>query len=220
MILVDRPADETVGSALLLHGFTRSPHDLDRVSEDCRDLGARTVRPALGSVWWPSSTNNSRHLDRVCDEVEAVLADGPVVAVGHSAGAAAGAWLAAGLRDRGRVVSTLVMIDGVESPTRLIRRSWPLLAEVRIRAACAPPSRCNRHGALARWLAEQGRPVDLVVLPGLGHGDIEGPTRAVYRHACGDDPRQPSADALRRLVIGWVAEGLDVPLVGGPTPGR
>ena len=57
--------------------------------------------PALGSVWWPTSTNNARHLDRRLREVEAVVAKGPVVVVGHSAGAAAGAWIAAGLVDRG-----------------------------------------------------------------------------------------------------------------------
>jgi hypothetical protein len=204
---VDDPLAPPTGTVVLLHGFTRSPERLASLSSDCVALGARTVAPALGSLWWPTSTNNAAHLGDVIVAMESLVAQGPVVVVGHSAGAAAGAWIAAGLVERGIPVATLVMVDGVESPSHLIARSWDGLAGARVRAVCAPPSRCNRDGSLATWLADRGG-AEVVVLPGLGHGDIEGPTTGIYRWACGDDPRQPAGEEARHLVRSWVREGL------------
>jgi hypothetical protein len=108
------------------------------------------------------------------------------------------------------------MVDGVESPSHLVARSWDRLGPVRVRAVCAPPSRCNRGGALASWLSERGG-AEVVVLPGLGHGDIEEPTTGIYRWACGDDPRQPAGEQLRRTVRTWIREGLGL-APEGPTP--
>ena len=206
--LEEEPDGPPRGTALLLHGFTRSPEDLADLSAGCLALGARTLRPGLGALWWPTSTNNAGFLTRVADDVAGRVADGPVVVVGHSAGASAGAWVAARLRQRGVEVTTLVLVDGVESPTHLIERAWPGLSGVRVLAACAPPSRCNRGGALARWLAGRVAPDHVVVVPDAGHGDIEGPSRAVYRWACGDDPRRPAGTAVLDIVLGWVGEGL------------
>ena len=193
---------------VLLHGFTRSPAALQDLSDRCVAMGARTLRPALGSLWWPTSTNNSGHLTRIADELLPMLGQGPVVVAGHSAGASAGAWIAAELLAGSADVRSLVCIDGVESPTHLIRRSWERLASVSVRAVCAPPSRCNRQGALAAWLEMQERAAEIVIIPGSGHGDIEGASQGIYRWACGDDPHQPAGQQVRDLVVTWIDEGL------------
>ena len=196
------------GTVVLLHGFTRSPEALQGLSDRCVAMGARTLRPALGSLWWPTSTNNSGHLTRIADQLLPMLGQDPVVVAGHSAGASAGAWIAAELLVRGADVTSLICIDGVESPTHLIRRSWERLASVSVRAVCAPPSRCNRQGALAAWLEMQERAAEIVIVPGSGHGDIEGASQGIYRWACGDDPHQPAGQQVRDLVVTWIDEGL------------
>jgi len=210
------PDGEPRGTAVIVHGFTRSPADLEDLSQRCVAMGARTLRPALGSLWWPSSTNNASHLDAVAEAIRP-LATGPVVVVGHSAGASAGSWIAADLQDAGVALRGLVMVDGVESPSGLIRRAWPRLADVPVTAVCAAPSRCNRHGALATWLAGQGRAVHLVTVPGSGHGDIEGRPRTIYRWACGDAWSADAANAVMEATLGAVAESLQWPR--RPTPG-
>ncbi len=210
-VLRDDPSAEPIGSVVLVHAFTRSPEALDSLAAECVARGARVLRPHLGSLWWPTSTNNAAYLATVTDALYAELAPGPLVVAGHSAGAAAGAWIAGLLARKGVDVRTVILIDGVESPTRLIRRAWPSLAGTSVRAVCAPPSRCNRNGALSAWLAEQTGDVESVLVPGAGHGDIEGPTRAAYRWACGDDPSQPAAGEVRDLVRRWVREGLSGP---------
>ncbi len=202
------PSVELRGTAVLLHGFTRSPEDLSHLSDACLAVGARTLRPPLGALWWPSSTNNAGYLTRLAGQLLPLLADGPVVVVGHSAGASAGAWIAAELIARGADVRSLICVDGVESPTHLIGRSWDRLASVRVRAVCAPPSRCNRHGALAAWLATQDRTTEVVIVAGSGHGDIEGPSQGIYRWACGDDPDQPAAQQVRDISVAWIDEAL------------
>jgi pimeloyl-ACP methyl ester carboxylesterase len=214
------PVAEPFGTVVLVHGFTRSPRALAELSDRCLLLGARTLRPALGSLWWPTSTNNASHLSHVADEVERMVAAGPVVVVGHSAGASSGAWIAAALLDHGVSVTSVVMVDGVESPTGLIRRSWPRMVSVRVHAVCAPPSRCNRDGALAAWLADRPGECELVIVPGSGHGDIEGPSRALYRWACGDDAEQPAASRLRAIVDAWIGEGLARSNEAASTPDR
>jgi hypothetical protein len=218
------PVVRALGTVVLVHAFSRAPEDLGELSDRCVAVGARTLRPALSALWWPTSTNNASFLSTVADGLAAMLAPGPVVVVGHSAGASAGAWIAADLVGRGAEVTTLAMVDGVESPRGLIRRSWARLSGVPVRAVCAPPSRCNRRGALATWLTSQVPRPEVVVVPGSGHGDIEGPTRAIYRWACGDDPRQQAADEVRGIVDTWVREGLGVPTSHGPamspTPDR
>jgi pimeloyl-ACP methyl ester carboxylesterase len=211
LLQVDPPGT-AIGTVVLLHGFARSPEHLGLLSSACVAVGARTLRPALGSLWWPTSTNNAAHLDRVGESLRQNLAPGPVVVVGHSAGAAAGAWLAAGLLAAGATVPALVMVDGVESPSGLIRRAWPRLAGISVRAVCAPPSRCNRQGALASWLAGQDGDVEVMTIEGSGHGDIEGPSQAIYRWACGDDAKQPAGERVRAAVMARVVSGL-----GGPT---
>lgn len=180
---------------VLLHGFTREPRHLSGLAEACGQHGWTTVRPALAPPWLPVLMNSAGHLNRVADRLDARLADRAVIVVGHSAGAAAGAWLAARWAGRGREVRGLVLVDGNDSPNHLLERAWPGLEGVPVRAVLAPPGPCNRDGRLELFLAEH-RPGVAVVVPGSGHGDIEGSPSAVYRWACRDD----SDAAVRSLV--------------------
>jgi pimeloyl-ACP methyl ester carboxylesterase len=199
-----------LGSAVLLHGFTRAPRHLHLLSTRLTREGIATVRPALSAFSWSYSNNNAGYLTTLAERLARGLPEGPVVVVGHSAGAAAGAWVAAELGDRGVDVRRLVMVDGVESPSGLIARSWPRL-HLQIRVLLAPASRCNRHGELANWLLTHERDVETLLVPGSGHGDIEGTDPTIYRWACGDQ----SSEDVRRLVmdtvVAWVREGLTGP---------
>lgn len=185
-ILVTRPTGPAVGTVVAFHGFTRSPEDLQALAHACADRGLTTLRPALGSLYWPHSTNNASHLSAIAGMLVPLVGDLPCVVVGHSAGASAGSWVAAELLRLDCDIRGLVFVDGVESPTGLVQRAWPRIGRLRIRAVCAPPNRCNRHGQLSDWLAEQAGDVACEVVPGSGHGDIEGEPRAIYRWACGD----------------------------------
>ena len=62
----------------------------------------------------------------------------PTICAHNGSSAGYGMDLALGCDIRG-----VVYVDGVESPTGLIRRAWPMIGGLRVRALCAPPSRCN-----------------------------------------------------------------------------
>jgi len=186
-----------LGCAVLLHGFSRGPRHLRVLSATLNSAGVATVRPALSAWDWSHGINNSRFLTRVAARIGAGLPAGPVVVFGHSAGAAAGAWIAADLLDSGVDVRRLVMADGVESPAGLVRRAWEGLQPIDVVDVVGDPSRCNRHGELADWLQRQDRPSIVVPISGGGHGDIEVERSLVYEWACGDD----SSDAVRQVVL-------------------
>lgn len=190
---------------VLLHGFTRGPEHLAVLADACRGEGWATVRPRLAPRALPTLMNSARHLDRVAVRLEPRLAGRSVVVVGHSAGAAAGAWLAARWAGAGRRVRGLVLVDGNDSPTRLLERAWPDLDTVPVRAVLAPPGPCNRGGRLERFLGEH-RPGVTEVIPGSGHGDIEGVPSSVYRWACGDDASPEVRDRVLRAVVAAVAD--------------
>lgn len=197
-----------VGSAVLMHGFTRGPQHLAALSDALTAHGVATVRPALSAWLWKRSNNNASHLADLAERLTRGLPDGPVAVVGHSAGAAAGAWLAAQLLDRQVDVTQVVFVDGVENPTHLIERAWPRLGAVGIAAVVAEPSRCNRDGQLARWLRQQDRPLTIVDIPGSGHGDIEMSPSAVYRYACGDASDEEIRQRVLDTVVRLTLEGL------------
>jgi pimeloyl-ACP methyl ester carboxylesterase len=135
-----------------------------------------------------------------------------VVVVGHSAGAAAGARLAARWVGHGVDVRGIVMVDGNDSPNGLIWASWPSLDGIGVRGVLAPPSPCNREGRLQRFLDER-RPGCAVVIPGSGHGDIEQVDSAVYRWACGD----ASTVETRHAVLTAALDAVDHLLTGVDT---
>lgn len=177
-----------MATVVALHGFTRAPRHLAAFSGACQRKGWNCLRPALAPPWMPILMNSRRNLDRVVDRmVDSGRLSGGVVIVGHSAGAAAGSWMAPRLIAAGVDVRGLVFVDGNDSPNHLIERSWPLLTDVPVRAVLAPPSPCNRHGRLAQFL-ELHRPDSVKVIEGAGHGDIEMLGAAVYRRVCGDAP--------------------------------
>ena len=213
--LMTEPVGSSRGTAVLLHGFGRRPHHLDDMAARIAGVGARVVRPALSAWWWPTCTNNTRYLDRIADAVAVSSASGPVVVLGHSAGAAAGAWVAARLVEQGRDVRALVLIDGVESPVRSIARSWSRLRGVPVLAICGDPGPCNRRGALGEWLRERSAVGDPMVrferLVGMGHGDVEGVGLGIYVRLCRDDPDAPQRERLLELVEQSVSRALDAP---------
>lgn len=199
------------GTVVLLHGFSRSPDHLADLARRCRLIGADVVAPHLSGWWWPTCTNNTRHLTRLADRI-AAGARAPVVVVGHSAGGAAGAWIAARLAAASVPVGRLVLVDPVESPVRSIRRSWAGLEHVPVTAILGAPSPCNRDGAFRRWLADQHRDADrtleVIDLPHMGHGDIEGAGVGVYVRLCRDDPTAPAREELLLVVDDAVERGL------------
>lgn len=181
-----------MATVIALHGFTRGPRHLAAVSAGCTQRGWNCLRPALAPRWLPLLMNDRRHLDRVANRlIDSDRLRGQVVIVGHSAGAAAGSWIAPVLISAGVQVRGLVFVDGNDSPNHLIERSWRLLADIPIRAVMAPPSPCNRGGHLTRFLEEE-RPGCVKVIPSAGHGDIEMNGAGVYRRACSDEsgPRE------------------------------
>jgi pimeloyl-ACP methyl ester carboxylesterase len=186
--------------AVLLHGFTRRAHHLDALAAALAAAGINSAAPDLGSFNWFRSTNNPRFLDHIAGELGAVV-DGPVVLIGHSAGAAAAGYLATELAN----VRGIVFVDGNESPTRLLARAWPRIAHLPMVAICAPPNRCNRGGAFARWAQSHGVPG--CVIPGMGHGDIEGVDRAIYRWACGSAGSRRTRERAIAIVTD-IAHGL------------
>jgi pimeloyl-ACP methyl ester carboxylesterase len=137
--------------AVLLHGFTRNGSHLETLAQALFADGIGSIRPDLGSFNWFRSVNNATYLDRVAQRIGATLT-GPAVLIGHSAGGAAAAHVASRLDD----VAGIVFVDANESPTHLIERAWPDISHLPTFAICAPPSRCNRDGAFARWAQLHG----------------------------------------------------------------
>lgn len=197
-----------MATVLALHAFTRGPQHLSAFALACEREGWACIRPTLAPRWLPVLTNSRRH---IADVAGRLVASGrlvaPVVVVGHSAGAAAGAWMTTILRSAGIGVVGLVFVDGNDSPNHLIERCWSQLADVPIRAVMAPPNPCNRHGRLTAFLDER-RPGVTVIVAGAGHGDLEMLGAGAYRRACGDrsgpstwqEVQHEVIDAIRSLL--------------------
>ncbi|MFM7147258.1 MAG: thioesterase domain-containing protein [Actinomycetales bacterium] len=189
---------------IALPGFTRAPRHLARLAAACEGAGWECIRPMLAPRWLPVLYLLPSRLHRLAMRLAPRCADRPVVVAGHSAGGAAGTRLASELRTAGVQVAGLVLIDAVDSPNHLIARSLPSLAEVRVAAVLAPPSPCNRQAALERSLAHMPA-VRTEVVPGAGHGDIEGAGIGVYRRACKDSSDAAAAERFLVRVIAAIA---------------
>ncbi|MBI1350691.1 MAG: hypothetical protein GC156_06190 [Actinomycetales bacterium] len=194
-------------TVVALPGFTRGPRNLDAFASECAAAGLACVRPSLAPRWIPVLYMVPSRLRRMATSLGGRLT-GPVIVAGHSAGAAAGSYLAARVRQADVDLRGLVLIDGVDSPNRLIAKSLPALEGLRVAAVVAPPSPCNRHGALDSSLA-QFPWVRRWFVPGAGHGDIEGAGLHIYRRACGDTSDEATANRFRASVmeaVQWVAD--------------
>lgn len=191
-------------TVVALPGFTRSPRHLERLAQAVNAAGLPCVRPSLAPRWLPVLYMSRPRLQRLAQRlVDAGV--GSVVIAGHSAGAAAAGYLAVCLQRLGIEVRGLVLIDGVDSPNHLLSTSLPLLGDVPVAAVLAPPSPCNRHGSLARMLRDYPQ-VDVAVIDGAGHGDIEGAGLNVYRRACGDHSDVETADRVLGTVVDRILE--------------
>lgn len=191
---------EALMIVIALHGFTRGPQHLTDLARACERQGWACIRPEVAPRWFSVRMNSRRHLDQLAAELIRVCAGQSVVIAGHSAGAAAGSWIAMRMVEAGVDVRGLVYVDGNDSPNHLMEKAWPSLESVPIRAVLAPSSPCNRQGRLQAFL-DQHRPDSYVVVPGSGHGDIEIAESVVYRRACGDDSTPEIKAAVLAAVI-------------------
>jgi len=192
--------------AIVLHGFTRRGGKLGELSENLAQHGISTIRPDLGSLNWFRSVNSDHYLDRVAVRLRELTPPGTVI-VGHSAGAAAAAYLAPRLND----CAGIVMVDGVENPTHHIEKNWSAIEGLPLVAICAPPNPCNRHGLLARQLHEWNFTGVGGVVQGAGHGDVEDGNPVVYRLVCGSSSSAATKELVRNLVVWSVCDLLRVP---------
>lgn len=190
---------------LALHGFTRGPQNLDGFAVACHEQGWMCFRPKLAPRSVPVLMNSRRHLNALTRSLVPAVQGQPVTIVGHSAGSAAGSWIATQLIEQGMQVIGIVMVDGNDSPNHLIEQSWAALADIPIRAVLAPPSPCNRQGLLQKYL-DENRPGCVTVIPGSGHGDIELLPSQMYRKVCGDSSTPETKQRVLAAVISAVKE--------------
>lgn len=187
-----------------LPGFTRGPQHLERLAGACEAAGWACERPMLAPRWLPVLYMVPSRLHGIAGRIARAAGDRPIVVAGHSAGGAAGTAIAADLISLHANIRGLVLIDGVDSPNHLIAHRLPDLAQVRVAAVLAPPSPCNRQGALEGFLS--GHPwVRREMVPGAGHGDIEGAGIAVYRRACRDASDAATVDLFLERVMAAIA---------------
>jgi pimeloyl-ACP methyl ester carboxylesterase len=219
-MVIDR-APLARGAALLVHGFTRSPERLQSLTDRLVAEGLTVIRPRLGALSPRTAMSRASALASIVDGIRRIGLDPALrwVVIGHSAGAAAGTWMAAELIGTGVDMRGLVYADGVESPTRLIAGAWSQVAHLPVFDVCAEPSRCNRQGGLADWLRPRREGVFGVLVPGGGHGDVEGRQLAIYRWACGDRSPESTRETVLDVLVASALGMLDLPSVT-PAGGR
>lgn len=191
--------------AIVFPAFTRCAADLGGFTTELRTHGFEASAVTLAPKVFPVLYCVKSHLDAVAGEIAQKYAHRSVVLLGHSAGAAAAAYVASVLRKSLVQIRGVIFIDGVDSPNRLIAKSLPSLEGYSIGAVLAPPSPCNRRGALQKFLTGFPR-ADVAVIPGAGHGDIEGGDKKIYRLACGDRSDAVTAERFTTAVISMALE--------------
>lgn len=230
------------GLVVLLHAFTRAPHDLDGFAAALAAAGLACARPRLSSFHRPYRMADAPFVTALALALASAVEDpgerlvipagpagwasGPVLA-GHSAGAATALHLAAVLEARGGPVRAhgLLLLDGADSLTRLAERALPDVAGVPLRLVAGRPTRCNRRGALTRQVAAARAGFLGVSVVGGGHGDVAdapvGRRGAAYRLACGDRTAPEDVALVRQLAVAWcvgLAAGQPDPAPGPGEP--
>lgn len=203
-------------TAVLFPGFTRQPSDVALFATECEECGWTVLAQSLAPRGLPFLYMVPSRLRRIARTIALDSPNVPLVLVGHSAGASAACYLAERLIELGSGVRGVVLVDGVDSPNHLIRRSLPGLRARRVAAVLAPPSPCNKGGLLERSLASYPW-VRREVVAGAGHGDIEGDGIGIYRRMCKDTSTPEVAREFRRAVLAsmmWVLNGEPEPVRG------
>lgn len=191
--------------AIVFPAFTRSATDLSEFAATLRNHGFEATAVTLAPKAFPVLYCVKSHLDSIAAKIAREYAHRSVVLLGHSAGASAAAYVASVLKGSLVDLRGVVFIDGVDSPNRLIATSMPSLEGISIGAVLASPSACNRKGVLQKFLADFPR-VHVVVIPGAGHGDIEGGDKKIYRWACGDKSDAATAAKFTKAVISMASD--------------
>ncbi len=185
---------------LVFPGFTRQASDLGMFVHEVREAGFPCMAISLAPPYFPLMYMDRRHLRSIASRILASFPEYRIVLVGHSAGAASATYIADVLSNCDVQVKGLVYADGVDSPNRLIAKYLGRLQNLRVSAVLAPPSSCNRQGKLEHRLMSHPR-VEVNVIQGAGHGDIEGSGVQVYRRFCADTSTEKVAHGFRQALI-------------------
>jgi pimeloyl-ACP methyl ester carboxylesterase len=214
---VDVFVDDAAGTApdvLLMHGFARGPSVLDEFTAALVAAGSRVVRPHIRSFGRRRGMTDPDFLGAAARAAMAqVDPTRPTVVIGHSAGGACAAHVAAELHRAGHPVLGVVLVDPNESLTPMLVPGVEYLGRLgaeAIRVAAAEPGRCNRKGLGPQTVASLAPGFVGVRIVGGTHCEIEGTAAdLVCKAACGgaSDPERTSM--LHALLVGWVA-GLGV----------
>lgn len=155
----------------LQHGFARGPRHLAGLAGALRAVGLEVTCPALASLRPRRSLHDRDHLISLGRALRRA-GTGPLVGIGHSAGAAA-VFAAAGVLDAVVCLDPVDTVGGVMAGTQ----AEVLDLGVPVIVVALRPSRCNRHGQTVRTLTEL---IDSGRLhgwtrryPDLGHADPE-----------------------------------------------
>jgi hypothetical protein len=209
---LDGPADGGVGRVVLMHGFARGPAALDVLTSALAGAGYAALRPAVPSFRRRSGMNDALLFDALADAIPSVLpGQAPIVMVGHSAGGAGCARMAARMVRSGVAVGGVLLVDANESLAPMLVDAVDELAgflpPTGIRLVAAAPNRCNRQGLTPRLVAASGVGFIGVRQRGGAHCEIEGErTDLVCRRMCGAAPDPARTAALHALASAWIGD--------------
>ena len=185
---------------IVFPGFSRTSSHLTLFIGELEQRHFDAVAVTLAPQWFPVMYMGKSHLRKVSADIARNYSGRELILIGHSAGGAAATYIAYQLRLMSVEIRGLIFADGVDSPNHLISKYLPGLGNTEIAAILAPPSPCNRNGLLAKTLRSFPG-IDLRIIPGSGHGDIEGAGISVYRKFCKDQSTQAIAMHFREALI-------------------
>jgi len=185
---------------IVFPGFSRTASNLTLFTRELDQSHFETVAISLAPRLIPFMYMSKPHLRRVSADIAREYSNRKIVLIGHSAGAASATYIAYQLRLVGIDIMGLIFADGVDSPNHLISKYLPALGNTEIAAILAPPSPCNRNGLLAHTL-HSFPGIDIQIIPGAGHGDIEGAGVRIYQKFCKDQSTQAIAMDFREAII-------------------
>lgn len=154
-LLWDSPPGSMRAAVIIQHGFARTPQHLAGLAGAVADRGFLVVRPRVPSLRPRRSLHDEGWLDALGQEVVSAIRSRvgnlPIIAVGHSVGAAVVAgW--------GPDLTGLILLDPVDRYGRIdqVGRADRSREHPPLRVFSADPSSCNRHGRAALRLAAAG----------------------------------------------------------------